>query len=230
MGWAMSASVSVRCKTAAAFLLFCLVAVHPVSTAQAPAQFAPTISVEQLRVPREAMLELDKSGRAYSTGDKIAARDHVERALRVSPSFARALAWRGILNADEQKLEESCADLEKAIENDPSLAWAYAGLARTYNNMSRWDDAQRVSERGLSLNPGLWQAEYEAARAAVGQGRFHPAWEHLAKAERFAPQGEAEVLALKSYILQKISAPAPEFVTRELTPQNTGNQPPESQD
>ncbi len=226
----MSASVSVRCKRAAAFLLFCLLAVHPVGTAQTTSKFAPAIPVEQLRVPREALVELDKSGRAYATGDKIAARDHVERALRVSPSFARALAWRGILNADEQRLEESCADLEKAIENDPNLAWAYAGLARTYNNMSRWDDAQRVLERALALNPKLWQAEYETARAAVGQRRFQAAWEHLSKAEQFAPHGEAEVLALKSYILQKISAPAPEFVTRELTPQNTGSQPPESQD
>ncbi len=191
------------------FALLCLLASHPISAAQASSNFAATIPVEQLQVPREAMVELDKSARAYSTGNKIAARDHVERALRLSPTFARALAWRGIMNADEQKLDDSCADLEKAIENDPNLAWAYAGLGRSYNNMSRWEEADRVLQRALMLSPKLWQAEYEAARTAIGQLNFRAALQHVSRAEQLTPQPQREIASLKSIILQNISVASP---------------------
>jgi tetratricopeptide (TPR) repeat protein len=204
----MSVSVHVathRCivSRTAALIVFCVVACNTGST-QTLATVEPTISVQQLRAPTKAIVELDRSARAFLKGDRIAARNHVERALQIYPSFANALAWRGILNAEDKRLQESCADLERAVATDPNLGLAYAALARTYNNMMRWKDAQRVLEAGLRRNPNVWQAEYEAARAEAGQERFHSALKHLARAEQLNPSNDRELDALKAHILRNM--------------------------
>lgn len=193
----------VRCRfllLVCAYLLFA-----QYGRGQTVSAFEPVVPVQQLRVPAAAITELAKADRAYTKGDLPAARRQVERVVNKNPFFARALVLRGIINADEQKLDESCADLEKAIEYEPTLFGAYVALGRTYNNMGRWKDAGRVVGYALTLQPNSWPAEYELARSEAGQQRFTSALEHLVRVQRFSPQDSHEPEMLKAYILQRMA-------------------------
>jgi tetratricopeptide (TPR) repeat protein len=157
---------------------------------------APTVSVHQLRIPIKAREELDKAARAYLKGDRTESRVRVERLLEKYPFFAEALAWHGILNAEDQRFEQACADLEKAIEYEPTLVLAYGALGATYNSMVRWGDALRVLERAMQSNPVYWQLYYESARAFGSQNNIQSALEQIAKAERLATADDNAIVQI----------------------------------
>jgi tetratricopeptide (TPR) repeat protein len=139
-----------------------------------------TVSVNQLLAPAKAQQELEKSGRAYAKRDTAGAMQHVNRALALHPAYAKALAWRGILESEDQsRLQEACADLEAAVQQDPNFAFGFSALGTIYNSLARWDDARQVLERALRLQPSLWQPHYELARTDAAQRKFESALRHL---------------------------------------------------
>jgi tetratricopeptide (TPR) repeat protein len=116
--------------------------------------------------------------------------------------------------------------LERAIENDPTLAMAYFVLASAHNDMGRFQEARQAVDRGLLLNPNAWQAYYEGARADAANGDFDSALRELSKAETLVPpdnvhlvlfnrakvlahtgHGEEAATVLKSYISKNPSGP-----------------------
>ena len=165
-----------------------------------------TVSLRELRTPTKARIELDKSAKAFLKGNRARARMHVDRALEMYPLFAKALAWRGIVNFEDYRFADSCADLEKAIEYDPNLALAHTALGRTYNNMARWTDARMVLERSIRLDHDIWQSYYELARAEVGQQQFQSALEHLLRAEQLTSTvDQTEIAFLRAVVLQRLA-------------------------
>lgn len=177
-----------------------------ISSAQHTVTSDSTVSLRELRTPTKARIELDKSVKAFLKDDRARARMHVDRALEMYPLFAKALAWRGVLNFEDYRFADSCADLEKAIEYDPNLALAHTALGRTYNNMARWTDARRVLERGLRLDHDIWQSHYELARAEAGQQQFHSALEHLLRAEQLTSTvDQSEIAPFKALVLQRLA-------------------------
>lgn len=159
------------------------------------------VSVLELAAPRKAQLELNRSRSAFQHGDDLAAMDHVNRALELAPSYANALAWRGVLQShNKDQLQQACADVETAVRLDPSLALAFSALGSIYNSMGRWEDARTVLARALALEPNQWQAHYEFARADAGQLNFESALRHLDAATSFGGN-DAAIAKLKAAIV-----------------------------
>ena len=144
-----------------------------------------TVSVQQLQVPAKAQAELEKSLKDYFAGRVESAKSRVEHALEIAPTFAGALAWRGVMSADDKEYVAACADLERAVSLDPNFSPAYLFLANTYNAIGRWQDAEHALTLPLRTIPD-WRVYYELAWSEAAQSRIPSAMQALARAEEIA--------------------------------------------
>lgn len=146
-----------------------------------------SIPISQLMIPERAKKEFERAREALRKNDVASAQVHLQQALAIYPAFAEANMWLGVTNIRQYQFDLACAQLERAIENDPSLAMAYFALASAHNNMGRSQEARQAVDRGLLRNPNAWQAYYEGARADAAKGDFDSALSQLRKAEALAP-------------------------------------------
>jgi tetratricopeptide (TPR) repeat protein len=111
---------------------------------------------------------------------------HIERALSIYPTYAHALALRGILQLMAGDRDSGSKDLELAVQYDPALVRAYVALANVYNDRHEFDRSSKMAEKAKLLAPRFWQGYYEAARANLGRGNFDDALSNAQEAERLA--------------------------------------------
>jgi TolB-like protein/Tfp pilus assembly protein PilF len=122
------------------------------------------------------------------TGPTIqSAADLLDRAIAVDPEYAPAYAQRAIANFllsegagsyGEMPIEQSQSQgklyLDKALELDPNLAEAWAGLGLYFLNeptATSWQVATEHLHKALSLNPGLIDASNWLNNAYQGLGK-----------------------------------------------------------
>ncbi len=117
-----------------------------------------TVSVAQMKVPEKARKLLEKAQSCLDKRKLQEADTYVSQALEVYPDFAEALTMRGLMFLDGHHLDDAAASLEKSTRADSSYAMGYIVLGAVYNMQSRFDDAIRVLDRGLTLKPQSWQA------------------------------------------------------------------------
>jgi TolB-like protein len=109
------------------------------------------------------------------TGPNIeSAAELLDRAIAIDPEYAPAYAQRGIATLLLSEGSGSYGDipraqsqsqgqlyLDKALELDPNLAEAWAGLGLLYSNeptAKSWEKSVEVLQKALSINPGLIDA------------------------------------------------------------------------
>jgi tetratricopeptide (TPR) repeat protein len=78
--------------------------------------------------------------------------------------------------------EEALADLTRAIELDPGLAWAIAGRGDTYRIMRRYEEALADFTRAIELDPGLAWAIADRGNTCRVMGRYEEALADLSRA------------------------------------------------
>ena len=116
-----------------------------------------------------------------------AAREAVERALRLSPDLAAAHAIYGaVLNASTQR-REAIVELQRAIDLDPKDTAAYRELAVVYWDLGENDEAERVYKQGIEARPGDWRAYSNLAVFYSKTERNEDAERHFRKAIEIAP-------------------------------------------
>jgi tetratricopeptide (TPR) repeat protein len=80
------------------------------------------------------------------------------RALLVETGAAKQMAIdmynEGARASQDDNVEKAVERFQVALELDPGLVEAHAGLAAIYYNQSRYDDALAAVERALALKPG----------------------------------------------------------------------------
>lgn len=145
-----------------------------------------TVSVAQMRVPEKARKLLEKAQAALDKRKLEEADRYVGAALDVYPDFAEALTMRGLMDLDAKHLDDAAVNLEKAIQADRSYAMGFIVLGAVYNMQSRFDDAIRVLDRGLTLMPQSWQGMFELGKAELGKGNYEAAIRRLNKASDLA--------------------------------------------
>jgi TolB-like protein/class 3 adenylate cyclase/Tfp pilus assembly protein PilF len=123
-------------------------------------------------------------GFSYYYGDK-----NYEQALKEFqiaqhglPNESETCLAIGAIQRRQGKWKESTANLLKAADLNPNDSWPLQNLAFNYGMQRDFDEATRVVDRGLQLNPrafALW--EIKAKLAIFGKGDFSAVEEAFAK-------------------------------------------------
>ena len=155
----------------------------PRPDADANAGNQQSVSVAAMKVPSKARDAFRKAQSAVEHEKLDDAQKYIAEALKIYPEYSEALAMRGILKLDANNTAGAVEDLDHAIKADAGNTMAYLALGAAFNTMSRYDDAIRTIERGVSLAPNSWQAYFEMAKAYVGKGDFDHAIQQLNKSQ-----------------------------------------------
>ncbi len=134
---------------------------------------------------------------AFNPGDRQAARDQLQRAIRLDPGFARAYGvlaytyYRANENSfflpESEQAYERALDLARtAVDKDPTLPQAHAVLAEI---LIRLDPAQAAAAAGkaLSLDPNYGDAYAIMALSRTFEGKAAEALDLIDKAMRLNP-------------------------------------------
>lgn len=171
---------------------------------------APTAQVH-LERGRALFQEHDDTGEAL----QLAAVEF-RRALALEPRLAAAVAFLGLIAAEEGRREEAAATYRKALEMDPKCAEARVGVAWLHlsairngeaigelrravadhpeHRMARRELASALTQENSRPTPEMWREAIESWQALVGlDANDRDAHHDLAKAyDRFGRWGEAE--------------------------------------
>jgi adenylate cyclase len=81
---------------------------------------------------------------------------HLEKAMRLSPQDPEVHLWlfaMGLVDFSRGRYEEAASWFERSRRNLPSFPFAYRGLAATYAQLGRMEEAQTALREDLRLNP-----------------------------------------------------------------------------
>ena len=120
-----------------------------------------------------------------------------QRATELDPGYARAwalLAWAQCVMRLMQGRDSDGgrAAAERALQLDPSLAEAHAAQLAVLTSDARLDEAARVAETALRLDPESYEVNYAAARFSIARRDFAMA---IAQFEKAASVQETEYSA-----------------------------------
>jgi predicted TPR repeat methyltransferase len=92
------------------------------------------------------------------SGQKDAAAEAYEQAMRLAPERADIHNNLGVLQGDRGRLEEAESTLRRAVALDPDKAEVHANLGRVLLRLARNDEALGCLTEALRLNPDLMMA------------------------------------------------------------------------
>ncbi len=158
------------------------------------ARATPTSSTEaytlylQARAIRANALQLADAQRAI---------DHLQRALKLDPNFARAWATLATYRVDDWGFftignyqdvrSEAHYAAEQALKLDPKLPDAHVAMGEVYGLDWNWKASDAEINQALALDPGNVDALSDASQSAMTQGRFDEALQLAQKAVALNP-------------------------------------------
>jgi tetratricopeptide (TPR) repeat protein len=118
-----------------------------------------TVLIERGNLPPESLKEAYRQrGRAHRLGTRYdAALADFDRALRLDPDFAWAVAGRGETYRLTQRWDEALADFDRAAELEPDDAWNLGSRGLVHRALGRLDDSLRDFDRAVEAEPDdMW--------------------------------------------------------------------------
>lgn len=158
---------------------------------------------EDKDVPAKGRAEWTAAMKAVNAGDTAAATQQLQTATAANPKFA--LAWHnlGILLDYQQKLPEAQEAYAKAIEANPKLLVAYAGLNRLMVRQKDWAGALKTSAALIPLDKDRIFPEVYAIQAAAHFSLGDLAAAETAVAEALNPKAK-HTYSRGEYVLGRI--------------------------
>lgn len=145
----------------------------PRTNVPSPLPIAP-VSVNDLRIPPKAAKELERSQKAFQSGDLRASADHLEKAVQIYPDFVNAHNLLGLRYLQLGAYEKGYSEFQKVARIDPNLPQTNQNLSFALLLLHRYTESEAAARRSLEGNPELVLARYCFARAVIGQGRITP--------------------------------------------------------
>jgi tetratricopeptide (TPR) repeat protein len=146
----------------------------PYCRAQGGAEHATqhSISVQELQIPLKARVHLDRAIEQFHKMKLSAAAVEVQRALAVDPACAQAFAMKALIELASHDSSDALTDASEATKLDPHDAKSFLVLATANNSRENYDPAEAAARQALKIQPDLWQARLETAKALYGQQQF----------------------------------------------------------
>jgi tetratricopeptide (TPR) repeat protein len=139
---------------------------HPCSSPGAmplasPGANAPaTVSVTELRAPKDARKAYEKAQHALQKRKLAEAQMELEQAVRVYPHYAAAWADLGWLYAQQNRLDPARHAFAQARSADQNFVPAYLGLAALAMHESKWPEVVELSARATRLDGADFPAAF----------------------------------------------------------------------
>ena len=138
----------------------------------APANGRYSVSAKQLGIPAKARERLAAAQESFRKLKIDEAEQEIGGALRAYPAFAQAFAMRAFIRLAQKDGNGAVEDAKRAASLDAEDAESFVALARCYNSLRDFQEAEDAAWHALSLRPDSWQGRLELAKASYGQDRF----------------------------------------------------------
>jgi tetratricopeptide (TPR) repeat protein len=125
-----------------------------------------------------------------------------------------------------QNTQAAIEDFQRSIEIDLSYPVAYSAMGSVFNSPGKFDEAARVADRAVTLNPAGWQGCFEMARSFMGRGMYEKALQLAERAEALGASGFATLHLLKAYAM----VPLRRYKEADAELQAFLSRPPQGQD
>jgi tetratricopeptide (TPR) repeat protein len=153
---------------------------------------------------------LDLGVALYRTGSANKALEPVQRALQLSPRFARAHYVAGMLLALSGRDREAIESLSAAVSYEASFTAAHLSLAQALQRIDRPLEAHEHFQRVLTLERADTDAQFGAAVTLIRLSRYREASAELAEGAKDHP-GETRFV----HALARLLAAAPDATVRD---------------
>ena len=144
-------------------------------TGQPPAAAKPAASGSLGSAPDDIAL----GERLFAAGNLPEAEACFARALRDSPTDARAHNGLGVIRLAAGRNEEAREYFRRALEAQPDFAFAYSNMSVVEARLGSFESAANYARRALSIDPGLDEAQITLAESLVICGDYDEAQSHF---------------------------------------------------
>ena len=132
------------------------------------------VPVSQLRIPSKALKELERSQKAFQSGDVHTSVEHLQKALHIYPDFVQAHNELGLRFVQLREYQKALAEHETALALDPRNAQTHQQLSFALLLLNRNKEAEDEARQALDLDSQLVASRYVLGRAIVSQGSATP--------------------------------------------------------
>ena len=175
--------------------------------AAGPNDHVPVISAADAAIPEAARIEFEKGKQLLEQNhDASGSEEHFRKAIKTYDKFSQAYTMLGLAYLQEQKLADSKAAFERAIQRDPQSGAAYVGLGGCLNLMKDYPGAEKALAKGLEIIPESPDGNYELAKTYWAMHRWQEAQPHAEKAEKLQPNVPGVHVLMGNILLQKQDA------------------------
>ena len=160
---------------------------------------------------------------ALKNGNYAAAVDYAQRAAQAAPNDAQLWFLLGYAARLDRKFQLASDSYERGLRLNPSSLDGISGLAQTYSNMGRTEEAERLLKQVLSSDPKRVNDSLLLGEILMRSGDYAAAIDVLGRAERLEPGTRSELLVALSYQHLKQFDQANHYL--ELAKQHAPNNP-----
>jgi tetratricopeptide (TPR) repeat protein len=152
------------------------------------------VSAKQLLIPSKAAKEFERSQKAFQAGDVNTSVEHLQKAVKIYPSFVQAHNVLGLRYLQLGEYQKALAEHETALAIDPHSAQTHQDVAMALLLLNRYPEGEAEARQAMDLDPQAPASRYLLGRAIVGQGRVTPeALEMLRSSETAFPDASLVV-------------------------------------
>lgn len=149
-------------------------------------------NIQNARLARAAQLALEK-------GDHALALSYAQRAAQAAPNDPQLWFLLGYAARLDGKFQQAADAYQHGLHLSPSSLDGISGLAQTYSNMGKTDDAERLLKQVIAADPKRANDELLLGDMMMRSGDYQGALDPLTKAERVQPGSRSELLLAISY-------------------------------
>ncbi len=136
---------------------------------------------------------------ALKNGNYGAAVDYAQRAAQAAPNDPQLWFLLGYAARLDGKYQLASDSYSRGLHLNPSSLDGISGLAQTYSNMGRTEDAMRLLNQVLSADPKRVNDAVMLGELLMRSGDYNSALNVLGRAERTEPGTRPELLMALSY-------------------------------
>jgi tetratricopeptide (TPR) repeat protein len=132
-----------------------------------------TISIQQLqhKVPKAGAKEFIKGREAFKKGNKEAAKEHLQKAIKIDPEFADAHNDLGVVLENLGEHASSAQQFRKAVQLAPRHKEATANLSIALYELKRYHEACTAANQAIKIEPGSLYIHYVLAICLIQEHR-----------------------------------------------------------